>query len=241
MVGGGSVFLRAKSEQVASKYWINDAFRDLILFWRFLKDQSTCEKLQNRLRKLRQKFTTAEELKEYYLKARDSEPTDDFDAAVKFFFFNRVTFSGTTQAGGFSEAASELRFTETSIERLSPMPRALKRTKITNVDFSRVIEATGEGVFLFIDPPYYSASKLYGKHGSLHNFDHDLLVSLLKETKHKFLITYDDCPEIRKMYKWADFNPANLTVEPWNLTYGMNNCNLENTCKVGSELFIYNY
>jgi len=104
------------------------------------------------------------------------------------------------------------------------------------LDFSEVLLKPGSDVFIFLDPPYYSADKLYGRNGELHNFPHGLLADLLKETRHDFLITYDDCESIRKLYKWA-----NLDVTKWKLTYGMNNCGLENSCKVGEELFISNF
>ena len=151
-----------------------------------------------------------------------------------FFFFNRVSFSGTTRAGGFSSAASIRRFTVSSIQRLVLMPQALKKTKITNLDFQPIIEAPGKDVFLFLDPPYYTANKLYGNACRLHDFDHQRLAEVLKQTDHKFLITYDDCPEIRDLYQWAN-------VQTWQLQYGMNNCNLQHKSKIGCELFISNY
>jgi DNA adenine methylase len=114
------------------------------------------------------------------------------------------------------------------------MPDALLRTRITNVDLDHVIEAEGKDVFLFLDPPYFSATRLYGRNGSLYNFDHERLARILQKSDHRFLITYDDCPEIRALYSWA-------TIEDWRLQYGMNNCNQQNLSKIGAELFIRNY
>ena len=114
------------------------------------------------------------------------------------------------------------------------MPYALIGTKITDLDVEDVIKAPGKNVFLYLDPPYYTANKLYGHGGSLHAFDHECLAQVLQNTPHKFLITYDDCPEIRELYKWAN-------VQPWQLQYGMNNCGYTKGSKVGSELFISNY
>jgi DNA adenine methylase len=234
MVGGGSVFFHAKSIGLAKSYWINDKFKELVSFWRAVQDPATCKKLARDLEKLRSRFKSAEEIKEYFLKAREEVPKDEFREAFLFFFFNRVTFSGTTRAGGFSSSASLRRFTASSIERLLPLPDALADVQITNEDFENVIRASGKDVFLFLDPPYYTASKLYGKNGSLHSFDHERLSQLLRKSKHRFLITYDDCDEIRQLYAWA-------TVKDWRLQYGMNNCNSDNISKIGSELFVSNY
>lgn len=240
MVGGGSVYFHVKGLGLSQKYWINDKFEELIQFWRVVQDSDKCPILQQRLHKLRNKLSTAELLRDYFLKSRKSVPQNEIDAAMQFFFFNRVTFSGTTKAGGFSSAASILRFTKSSIERLLPMPEALDQTTITNEDYKHVIEKPGNDVFLFLDPPYYSAQKLYGRNGSLHDFPHQELAELLKNTPHRFLITYDDCKQVRDLYRWANVG-SQVRFEKWNLTYGMNNCNSSNTCKIGNELFISNY
>lgn len=93
-----------------------------------------------------------------------------------------------------------------------------------------------KSVFLFLDPPYFSASKskLYGKKGILHtSFDHFELCECLKSTKHKFLLTYDDSAFIRDLYK--DF-----CLKEWSLQYGMNNFKQTNAPK-GKELLISNF
>lgn len=228
------MYCYARSKHFARKYWINDKFAELVAFWQIVQDPKTCSRLMTDLSELRQSFSDADEIKQYFLKARDEQPQDSYRAALLFFFFNRVTFSGTTRAGGFSKSASLSRFTASSIERLRNLPQALKGTIITCEDFEHVIAKPGTDVFIFLDPPYFTATKLYGMNGSLHSFDHERLAKALKKSQHKFLMTYDDCDEIRKLYHWATF-------KDWKLQYGMNNCNLQNTSKLGSELFIANY
>lgn len=237
LVGGGAVFFHARSIQFAEKYWINDLFSELFAFWQAVQNQETCERLMTELEELRAMFgSDSEKIKKYFLRVRNEKMADRFRAAFLFFFFNRVTFSGTTRAGGFSSAASLRRFTESSIQRLAPMPKALENVEITNFDFEDCIHRPGDDVFIFLDPPYFKASRLYGRGGILHDFDHERLSKALFERKdeHKFLITYDDCPEIRQLYKWAN-------VQDWQLRYGMNNCNLKKESKLGAELFISNY
>lgn len=234
MVGGGSVYFHARGIGFADKYWINDKFHELVQFWKSVQDPNICYRLADELEELRSKFSSPEQIKKYFLKARQEDPHDAYRKAFLFFFFNRVTFSGTTRAGGFSSSASLRRFTASSIDRLKPLPEALSDTKITELDFEELIKAPGHDVFIFLDPPYYTASRLYGRNGQLHDFDHERLAAALKKTKHRFLITYDDCPEVRKLYKWA-------SIKEWQLQYGMNNCNLQRESKIGSELFVFNY
>lgn len=234
LVGGGSVYFHARSIGFAKSYWINDKFRELISFWRSVQNPKACLRLQKELEAMREQLASGDEMKSFFVEARKEKPANEYREALLFFFFNRVTFSGTTRAGGFSKLASQRRFTASSIERLTPMPLALDGTQITNFGFEEVIRHPGQNVFIFIDPPYYTASRLYGPGGSLHEFDHELLADCLKQTQHKFLITYDDCNEIRKLYRWAK-------IQKWSLQYGMNNCNTEHTSKIGSEIFISNY
>lgn len=234
MLGGGSVFLHARNVGFAQTYWVNDLFTELVAFWRTVQDEKKCKKLMRELEELRASFKSSEQIKKYFYKAREENPTDPYRMAFLFFFFNRVTFSGTTRAGGFSSSASMDRFTASSIERIRHLPQALRDTKITELDFEQVIREAGKDVFIFLDPPYFTANKLYGRNGGLHQFDHEKLAHLLSKTKHKFLITYDDCDEIRKLYSWAK-------LTEWRLQYGMNNCNVDNLSKIGSELFISNY
>src|SRR5271154_6860436 len=38
MVGGGSVYFRARSLNFAKKYWLNDKFKELAVFWQSVQD-----------------------------------------------------------------------------------------------------------------------------------------------------------------------------------------------------------
>ncbi len=149
---------------------------------------------------------------------------------------NRISFSGTVDSGGYSEQAFRGRFTPTSIHNLRRAEAVLRGVHITNLDYEEVVSAPGEDVFLFLDPPYYSAtqSRLYGRRGELHlQFDHQRFAKVMKECTHKWLLTYDNCPEIRKMFQ-------GYSIVEWELQYGMNNYK-QPTARPGRELFIANY
>ena len=92
-------------------YWINDKFQELVAFWHTVQERESCARLMTELEQLRVRFKSATEIKKYFVRARDQVATNRYDQAFQFFFFNRVTFSGTTRAGGFSAAASLRRFT----------------------------------------------------------------------------------------------------------------------------------
>ncbi|MFM7571570.1 MAG: hypothetical protein ACKO4S_00290 [Snowella sp.] len=55
----------------------------------------------------------------------------------------------------------------------------------------------------------------------------------MKNCHHRWLITYDDYPEIRALFDFAN-------ISEWTLQYGMNNYKQTSAAK-GQELFIKNY
>ncbi|MBS1537877.1 MAG: DNA adenine methylase [Bacteroidetes bacterium] len=231
-VGGGSVFFFAKQKFPDAEFWINDIYRELFLFWS--KMQINSESVINQIIMWRNEFTVGKQLHRFLV---DSMPRfDEVQTAAAFFIFNRITFSGTTQSGGFSEQAFSGRFTESSIQRLRGIEKLLTDTTITNVDYQEVVEKTGNKVAIFLDPPYYSATKsaLYGKNGKLHtSFDHNRFAEVMKNCKHNWLITYDNSPFIKELFSFAN-------IQEWNLMYGMRNVTKLNT-QVGKELYISNY
>lgn len=111
----------------------------------------------------------------------------------------------------------------------------LQGVEITNYDYSDLLLMGGKDVFLFLDPPYYSPrnSKLYGVNGSLHTgFDHYRFMETVQNCKHQWLITYDDDPLIRGLFK-------DYRIIDWDLQYGMSQSN--GSAKIGKEIIITNY
>jgi DNA adenine methylase len=119
---------------------------------------------------------------------------------------------------------------------LALLKNVVKDTKITNLDYEEVVKAEGENVFIFLDPPYFSATKsaLYGKNGKLHkSFDHERFAETMKNCNHKWLITYDNCNYIKDLFSFAN-------IAEWNLMYGMRN-QTETCDQLGKEIFITNF
>ena len=70
------------------------------------------------------------------------------ERAVRFFVLNRITFSGTIESGGYSNASFKGRFTDSSIERLAALDGCFSNTCVTNCDYSDLLTKPGEDVFL---------------------------------------------------------------------------------------------
>lgn len=233
-IGGGSVFLAVKGRYAGRihRYWINDLNPDLCEFWRVAQEANAA--LARQIEHLREQFPDGRDL---YRHLKDRRHIHNyFDRAVRFFIINRISFSGTVDSGGYSHHAFENRFTPSSVERLRALEPHLRGVQITQGDYAPLLAEPGEGVFLFLDPPYWSAtqSRLYGQQGDLHTgFDHERFAQQMRDCPHRWLITYDDSPFIRELFSFAH-------IETWTLQYGMNNYK-QGSAAAGQELFIRNY
>ena len=178
-LGGGSIFIYLKQKFPNKKFWVNDLYLELFKFWEM--SQRNVDTVIEKVYEWRNQFAEGKQLHKFL--TENIAAFNDLEKAAAFFIFNRITFSGTTESGGYSEQAYHGRFTESSIQRLRQFGKVINDSRITNLDFQEVIEAQGENVFIFLDPPYYSATKsaLYGKNGNLHKgFDHVRFAETMK-------------------------------------------------------------
>jgi DNA adenine methylase len=231
-LGGGSIFIYAKQRFPQKTFWVNDIYLELFKFWEMA--QKDVNSLIEKIYEWRKRFPVGKDLHRFL--NENLQSFNDLERATAFFIYNRITFSGTSLSGGFSEHAFSGRFTESSIQRLKQFSKVINGSTITNFDYEELVKADGKNVFIFLDPPYYSATKsaLYGKNGNLHkSFDHIRFAETMKNCKHKWLITYDDSEYIRELFSFAN-------IISWDLTYGMRNVS-EDSDQKGKELFISNY
>lgn len=234
-IGGGSVYFSIIQKYSGRKYWINDLNFELYNFWKTCQEDSRL--VANNVLEWKNKFSNGKEL--FYHLKRNLRQFDNIQLAGAYFVLNKIAFSGCTLVGGFSEYSFNNSLTDSSIENLKHVEKVLKGTRITNFDYQKVVGAKSEykdeDIFIFLDPPYYSATEsgLYGKGGgkwkNLHKtFDHHRFANTIKRCKYNYLITYDDSPFIRKLFSFAN-------IISWDLAYSMKSHG------VGKELFISNY
>jgi DNA adenine methylase len=232
-VGGGSLFIYLKQCFPDRQFWINDLNTDVYSFWKAAQ-----ENLSGML-KLIKKFKKEKDGKALYQKllAMNLGELSLIERGARFFVLNRITFSGTTESGGFSERAFQGRFTDSSIDRVAALSKILdKNVKITNLDYSELLKNEVQQqchVLIYLDPPYYSAthSRLYGKKGNLHSgFDHQRFSEEIKACKMNWFISYDNSKFVRELFSFAK-------QHAWQLQYGMNNSN-KDSCLMGEELIV---
>lgn len=225
-VGGGSVFLYIKSELAPGSYvWINDLFKPLFRFWMVCQNDNW--EIVTRVDMART-FLDPKQMWDNYR----TVPVEEW-TGTDLFIINRCAYSGNV-CGGYSEAAATSRFTSSAIDRIRDMEEPLRDTVITCQDYEKVVTASGspKETFIFLDPPYHGIKGLY-KVGGAGEFDHLRLEFVLRKCRYPFMLTYNDCPEIRELYNWAD-------IQPFEIQYGMDNV-AGNKPKKGRELIIRNY
>lgn len=233
--GGASIFFAKKK---ARFNWLNDIDQDLINCLTIIRDNP--EDLIERLKKEK-----AEKERHHYYKNK-YKPNNNLDRAVRWYYINRTSYSGIMNFQncywGYGPKFSM---------RPENWPRNIRRTssklqdvKLTSLDFEKAINEVKDGAFLFIDPPYFNADqdKFY-----CHPFskdDHQRLASNLKKNRKRlrFLITYDDSPEIRELYAWAN----DIQEKEWNYTINRTDDQKNGSKRKGSrykgqEIFIMNY
>lgn len=226
-LGGGSVYLYVKQTYPNRKFWINDLYQPLFNFWK--QSRYNVDKMIVNVSKWKSKAGNGHQLQQ--LLRINSHKFDDIEKGAAYFLWNRVSFAGLPR--GCDENGFKT-ITDTKIDSLRDLSNTLQETQITNVDYSKLVEADGEDVFIFLDPPYFNIKwpELYGKSGgeNLHTkFDHRKFAETMKKCKHKFLITYDDSNTVRKLFDWAN-------IKEYTLTYSMTKYE-----RTGHELFISNY
>lgn len=143
-LGGGSIFIYAKQRFPNKKFWVNDLYLELYKFWEMT--QKDVDALIEKIYEWRNQFPIGKELYKFLNANLDS--FNDLERAAAFFIYNRITFSGTSLSGGFSEHAFSGRFTESSIQRLKQFAKVINGSTITNLDYEELVKEKGENVFI---------------------------------------------------------------------------------------------
>ena len=206
--GGGSfeLYLTTKGYQIRA----NDLFKPLYTFWKTLQD--TPEDIKDAVE------SVMPITKEYFQELRHTiqTMTDPLEIAAAYYIINRCSFSGATFCGGFSKESSTGRLNESSLKTL--LNTNLQNVVFSNLDCKEFLTQNPEteDTVIYADPPYYISSYIYGKDGDMHiGFDHTSFATKIKQ-RHDWIISYNDCPYIRDLYK-------DCRIEKVTWSYGMDN------------------
>jgi len=218
-VGGGSVGLSLLSDNLGiTNIWLNDKDIGIACLWTAVIRYP--DEFQERVRSFMPSVDAFYELRDTLTKVSEMpvEPASIVDLGFRKLAVHQISYSGLgTKSGGPLGGAEQK--SQYKIDcRWSPDYICKKVDKLhdlfttievrgngcTNLDFADVIQDTDCRSLLYLDPPYYVKGNDLYQHGFTGD-DHQRLANALRHTEHAWVLSYDDCREVRQMYEWANF------------------------------------
>jgi|688.fasta_scaffold249073_2 DNA adenine methylase len=222
-VGGGSVFFGKLKAEFSI---LNDLENDVIETYRAIKSPTRCARLVARVRN-----ETAN--RERHREIRDFVPKTKDEIAFRTYYLNRTSYSGIIHKPAWGYAVGSSSPPENWPRFLEGALPKLRDVELTSVDFSEIVSRPMDGrrVLMYLDPPYFLADqkRAYTKPFVLN--DHIRLEKELRNLDCPFVLSYDDCKEVRDLYSWAHIYPRQ---------WFHNTANSSGPRKVGQELLISN-
>ncbi len=203
---------------------INDLDSGLVAFYRVL---------QHHLEEFVKQFKwllSSREWFEDYKRQQEAGGLTEIQRAARYYYLQRLCFGGrvkgkTYGGGPFTRPRINLiRFEE----ELSEVHLRLVRVQIEHLPWNKFVKRYDRPqTFFYMDPPYYLAP-YYNHNMALP--DYEEMAQILAGIQGKFLLSINDTPEMRDVFKA-------FIVEPVSLKYSV--AKKQNT--VGRELLIRNY
>ncbi|MCZ3210686.1 DNA adenine methylase [Acinetobacter baumannii] len=166
---------------------------------------------------------------------RDQSGLTDIQRAVKFYYLVRSAF-GCQLDGSFSYSKgkpSGLKLGDRLREHLVSIHERLQKVVIENQSYGQVIDRLDRPDTLFyLDPPYWDCENMYGK-GIWSKEDFYTLKDRLDKIKGKFILSLNDVPEVRELFK--DYQMTHRKIN-WSV-----NTKAAHEEHNGNELIIYNF
>lgn len=223
-VFAGAAWLLFRKPQSKTEI-INDINGDLVCLYRVVQNH-----LEEFLRYFKWVLISREEFER--LKTVPPETLTDIQRSARFYFLIRNAFGAKVTGQTFGVAATgrpRLNLLRLE-EELSDAHLRLSQVFIENRPYSQVIkQADRETTFFYVDPPYWDCEDMYGK-GLFSKADFTALRDQLAGAKGKWLVSINDVPEIRALFKGF-----NIKVVPTKYSLGAAKV------KPVNELLIANY
>ncbi len=197
---GAAWVLFGKDPAVSKAEILNDRNGELTNFFRCVrvKPLELVSALQFRLASQADFAEARDEL------CSDVIPGGEIERAARFFWLIKNSFGSKLTKCNFGYALQEKPpFNAKQIGHvIGAAHRRLRSVYIFSEDFEKLISRLDRPeTFFYCDPPYYGSECVYV--GDFSTKDHERLAEALKAIKGKFLLSYGDHREIRRLYAWA--------------------------------------
>lgn len=198
--GAAWLFFRKEPSKVEV---INDINSDLVTLYRVV---------QNHLEEFVKCLKWLVVARDEYARFMDQRPETltDIQRAVRFYYLMKAGFGAKITGQSFGVSVTQpSRFNLMRIEEeLSQAHIRLHRAYIENQPYPQVIKRYDRpGTFFYVDPPYWGCEGQYGK-GLFARADFESLRDQLSGIKGRFVMSINDVPDIRELYKCFYIKPV---------------------------------
>ncbi|WP_113675720.1 DNA adenine methylase [Vallitalea guaymasensis] len=156
-----------------------------------------------------------------------NEGMTDIQRAARFFMLIKLSYGSNMSSYGIKK-----RNIIAMLDNMEKVEKRLSKVIIENKDFEKLIKQYDSKETLFyLDPPYMGTEKYYHVGFSLE--DHIRLCDMLKQIEGKFILSYNNCEDIKELYQ--SFN-----IEEIERCHNLRN-RYKDMDNVYKELLIMNY
>ena len=248
--GGGSVGIKyVQKKECPKQIWLNDKDVGIACLWTsVIRYPDSLKKLVLAYKPTVDSFY---QLKNDLLNTTSVPDTEEEVAQVGFnkLALHQITYSGLgLKSGGplggvaqLSKYKVDCRWSPAYIcKKINTVHKVFSNKEViheacTSYDFEKIITDTSMKALLYLDPPYFvKGSQLY--HESFTHQDHTRLCENLKNTQHKWLLSYDACEEIKEMYSWATIEEVEVN---YSITASKDTATGARQSRTKKEFFIY--
>ena len=230
-VFGGAGWVLFKKPQSKVEVW-NDLNSDLVNLFRVVRNK--LDQFKHRQYYL---LASREEYCVFQKAIKEGKFKDDIDRAIAFYYCIKNSF-GSSVFNGWAFGPDRPPRYCSSFDYLNAARERLKNVYIDNLSYERLIPNWDRKHTLFYcDPPYYMLIRKKGKDYYQCAFteeDHVKLRDMLKRIAGKFILSYDDDPYVRRLYREFKMTKTN------SVRYSMNN-RLNQPIRKMNELIITNF
>lgn len=213
--GGAGAALYLLTQGCVDHVVINDADPVVYAFWRAATEQP--KKLVAKILGTPVTITTWLEQKAIM---ESPERHDFVDVGFATFFLNRTNRSGILSAGvigGKSQSGIwklDARYNAAELSRrILTIGTLAANITVLNLDALDLLTDTAPGLsgncLVYLDPPYFIKGSLLYRNHYLPG-DHAAIAECVRNVDCPVVVTYDDCPEIRRLYDGLDTSAFSL-------------------------------
>ncbi|MEY8355274.1 DNA adenine methylase [Lachnospiraceae bacterium 54-53] len=189
-VFGGAGWLLFSKDKHAPLEVFNDLDGDLVNLYRCIKYHRTA--LQEELEWL---LTSREQFYAYREQLKVSHGMTDIQRAARFFYLVKISFGNDRRT--FATSSKNI---EHALEYMKKVQDRLRGVVIEQKDYAGLIHVYDRKDALFyLDPPYVGTESYYQVPFTTE--DHQKLAGILKGIQGRFILSYNDDPLIRCLYK----------------------------------------